>query len=133
MNINEISMNIMKTRKSYKTPTTASKHHVKCNENQWKHDLLKSKHFGAPWPMAGQSHLHRLKRYAEPMRRGIPGPGCISGNQISSGCGLPDVRNNALETAKMLGMPGIALKNNNVASTEGFSQCAKAPKCVEIQ
>ena len=100
----------MKTRKSCKTPTTVSKHHVKCNENQWKHDLLKSKHFGAPWPMAGQSHLHRLKRYAEPMRRGIPGPGCISGNQISSGCGLQDVRNNAIETSKMIEMQGIALK-----------------------
>ena len=110
MNLNEISMNIMKTRKSYKTPTTASKHQVKCNENGRNNDLLKSKHFGAPWPMAGQSHLHRLKRYAEPMRRGIPGPGFISGNQISSGCGLPDVRNNALETSKMFGMQGIALK-----------------------
>ena len=50
------------------------------------------------------------KGMRRPMRRGIPRPGFISGNQISSGCGLPDVRNNALETSKMIEMQGIALK-----------------------
>ena len=31
-----------------------------------------------------------------PMRRGIPGQSFISANQISSGYGLPDIRNHAL-------------------------------------
>ena len=113
MNINEISMNIMKTKKSYKTTTTALKHHVKCNENEWKNDSLRSKHFGAPWPMAGQSHLHRLKRYAATYAEGHSRAGLHFQKSDLVRMWAPGrPKYCTLETSTMLEMQGIDLNYN---------------------
>ena len=122
MNINEISMNIMKTRKSYKTPTTASKHQVKCKKILVLRGPLLAKATSIDW-----KGMRSLCGGAFPGRVAFP--------EIRS---RPDVGSRTSEIMqskhqKWLKCKESHWKNNNVASTEGLSQCPKAPKCLEMQ